>query len=148
MYKRSLALCGLQGFLCHKINQTKPNLRTFWGFQKTSPFHWNLTKSTFSSGQIESRSIEKNKPCPKTYVQDKTNLTFLGIKWPTEFDMSLNKTQTLFPTLITIILSVPTNLIKWNSVTYTHSHSLSLSLNSPKNCLARQPLQVSELFTM
>ena len=60
--KWSLALCGQQGFLCHKINQTKLNLRTFWGFQKISPFLWNLTKSTLSqiSGQIESRTIEKN----------------------------------------------------------------------------------------
>ena len=82
----------------YAIKSTKPNLKTFWSFQKTSPFHWNLTKSTFSpiSGQIESRTIEKNPKnlCPKTCVKDKTNLTFLGIKWPTEVDMPLNKTQT------------------------------------------------------
>ena len=98
MYKWSLALCGLQGFLCHKINQTKLNLRIFWVFQKASPFHWNLTKSTFSpiSGQKESRTIEKKKsPCPKTRIEDKTNLTFPSIKWPSEVDMPLNKTQTL-----------------------------------------------------
>ena len=80
------------------IKSTKPNLRTFWGFQKTSPFHWNLTESTFSpiSGQIESRTIEKKNPCSKTCIEDKTNLTLLGIKWPTEVDMPLNKTQTQF----------------------------------------------------
>ena len=83
-----------RGFLCHKINQTKPNLWTFWVFQKTSPFHWNQTNSTFSpiSGQIESRTLKK---CPKTRIEDKTNLGFLGIKWPTVVDMLLNKTQTL-----------------------------------------------------
>ena len=32
-------------------------------------------------------------PYPKTHIEDKTNLTFLGIKWPTEVDMPLNKTQ-------------------------------------------------------
>ena len=80
----------------YAIKSTKPNLRTFWGFQKTSPFHWNLTKSTFSpiSGQNQELSKKKKTPCPKTRIEDKTNLTFLGIKWPTEVDMPLNKTQT------------------------------------------------------
>ena len=56
-----------RGFYAIKPKQTKLNLRTFWVFQKTSPFHWNLTKSTFSpiSGRIESRTIEKKKPALK-----------------------------------------------------------------------------------
>ena len=30
---------------------------------------------------------------PKIHIEDKINLTFLAIKWPTEVDMLLNKTQ-------------------------------------------------------
>ena len=30
---------------------------------------------------------------PKTHTKDKTNLTLSDIKWPTEIDMQLNKTQ-------------------------------------------------------
>ena len=29
-------------------------------------------------------------------MQDKTNLTFLGIKWSTEVDMPLNQTQSAY----------------------------------------------------
>ena len=78
-------------------NQTK--LENILSLQKKqpSPFHWNLTKSTFSpiSGQIEfkKKNYHKN-ACLKNHIEDKTNLTFLGIKWPTEVDMVLNKTQT------------------------------------------------------
>ena len=31
---------------------------------------------------------------PTNHIEDKTNLTFFGIKWPTEVDMQLNKTWT------------------------------------------------------
>ena len=31
-----------------------------------------------------------------THIVDKTNLTFVGIKWPLVVDIPFNKTQTLF----------------------------------------------------
>ena len=86
--------CDLQGFLCHKINQTK--LENILSLPK------NLTLSP-KSDQINlftkiwpnriKNYRKKKKTCSKTRIEDKTNLTFLGIKWPTE-DLPLNKTQT------------------------------------------------------
>ena len=94
MYKQSLALSGLQGFLCHKTNQTK--LKNILSLPKK--------KLTFSlkSDQINLftniwpnriKNSQKNL-CPNTHIEDKTNLTFLGIEWPAEVYILLNKTQT------------------------------------------------------
>ena len=96
-------LCGLQGFLCYKINQTK--------LEKIFRLPKNLTLSLKSDiiniftniwpNKINNYKKKKN-PCPKTRVGDKTNLTFLDIKWPTEVDMPLNKTQILIWLLLPI----------------------------------------------
>ena len=88
--------CGLLGFCAfNQPNQTKLNLRTFWVFQKTSPF------TKIWSNRIKNywKKKQSKNPCPKTRIEDKTNLTFLGIKWPIEIDMPLNKTQT-YPHII------------------------------------------------
>ena len=94
-----VACRGFHAIKSTKSNQTwehfeaskKPHpLTEIW---QNQPFHQYLAKSN-------QELLKKNKnPCPKTHVEDKTNLTFFGIKWPTEVDMPLSKTQTHKPDL-------------------------------------------------
>ena len=97
MYKQSLALSGLQGFLCHKTSQTK--LENVLSLPKNLTFSLksdqiNLFTNIWPNRIKNYQKNPKKNLCLQTHIEDKTNLTFLGIKWPTEVDMPLNKTQT------------------------------------------------------
>ena len=78
------------------IKPTKPNqtkLENILSFPKNLTFLLKSDQINLFNNRI--KNYHKN-PCPKIHIEDKTNLTFLGIKWPTEFDMPLNKTQTQY----------------------------------------------------
>ena len=91
----------------YAIKSTKPNktkLEYILSLPKNLSFSLksdqiNLFTNIWSNRIKNYRPPPKKNPCPKTRIEVKTNLTFLGIKWPIDVDMPLNKTQTHIPSL-------------------------------------------------